>query len=167
MTKRADNFAKALFDMKIPEGIVEKTREIILSDKELSEALTNPAVSLSEKHHVIDALFDREIRSFLKVLCDRQGMNIISDIFAAYEKLLLDSKNMMKATFIYVVRPEEDQLEKIKDMLRKKYNKSDVILDLKEDSSLIGGFILTVGDTVYDKSLKGTLLSLSKTLVRR
>ncbi|MFU0828355.1 MAG: hypothetical protein ACFWTJ_12655 [Lachnoclostridium sp.] len=40
-------------------------------------------------------------------------------------------------------------------------------MELKEDPSLIGGFVLKVGNTEYDKSIKGTLDELQKTLVRR
>jgi F0F1-type ATP synthase delta subunit len=35
-------------------------------------------------------------------------------------------------------------------------------LQLKEDTYLIGGFTLTVGDMVYDNSLSGRLLELQK-----
>lgn len=167
MTKRAINFAKVLFDLKLPEETVKNTGKLLLSDRQLSEALASPAVKLNEKHKVIDAVFDKEIRSFLKVLCDHGGILMISDILEAYESLLLDGKNMMKATLFYAAKPGEDQLKKVEEMLCRKYRKSDVILDLKQDFSLVGGFILTVGDTVYDKSIKGALLGLSEALARR
>ena len=167
MTQRAINYAKAIFDLKIPEECVHNTKDIITSNVELFEALTSPAVKTSEKHTVIDAIFDKEVRNFLKVVCDNESMNIISQIFEAYEELVRDSKNVIRATITFVKRPDDEQLEKIKVMVCKKYNKSGVLLELKEDASLIGGFILTVGDTMYDKSIQGTLSALYKTLVWR
>lgn len=167
MTQRAKNYAKALFDLNLSEECVQSTKDIILSSKELVEALSNPSIKKKEKNAVIETLFEKEIRSYLKVLCENDCFDIISEIFDVYEAILLDSKNIIKATLTFVSRPEEDQLDKIKEMVCNKYNKAGVLLELKEDSSLLGGFVLTVGDTEYDKSIQGTLLSLQKALVRR
>jgi len=166
MTNHAMNYAKALFDLNISDGIVQNTKDI-LENRELLDALCNPSIKKSEKHAVIDTIFDHEIRNFLKVLCDNGCMELLSQIFYTYESIVLDSKNIIKATITFVTRPDDDQLEKLKEFVCKKYNKGNVLLELKEDSSLLGGFILSVGDTEYDKSIKGTLLSLHKTLIRR
>ena len=167
MTQRAMNYAKAIFDINISEECVQNTKDVILANNELLEALSNPAVKKSEKHAVIDTVFDKEIRNFLKVLCDYECMEMISQIFEAYEAIVLDSKNLIRATVTFVTRPDNSQIEKIKEMVCSKYNKAGVLLELKEDPSLIGGFILSVGDTMYDKSIQGSLSSLYKTLVWR
>ena len=52
-------------------------------------------------------------------------------------------------------------------MICRKYHKTGVNLQLKEDPSLIGGFILTVGDDVYDRSVKASITKLQNSLVRR
>lgn len=167
MTQRTMNFAKAIFELEIPEKCVQNSKDIITTNMELLEALSNPAIKKSEKFHVIDLLFEQEIRGFLKVLCDHSCMSMIIQIFEVYEKLVLESKNIIEATITYVKRPDDNQLEKIKDMVCKKYNKAGVLLQLNEDPSLIGGFILTIKDTMFDKSIQGTLNNLYKTLVWR
>lgn len=167
MTQRVKNFAKALFELKISEKCVKNTKIMILTNQELVNALTNPVVKKNEKHAIIDSVFDKEIRNFVKVLCDYDSMNMIREILNAYEDILLDHKNIIRATVTYVTKPDEKQLEKIKEMVCKKYKKTGVLLELREDPSLIGGFLLTVGDTVYDKSIQGTLSGLYKTLVWR
>ncbi len=167
MTLRDVNYAKVLFDLNISEECVQNTKDMILEHREIFMALINPAIKKSEKHTVIDTFFDKEIRSFLKVVCDNECMEFISKIFDSYEDIVLDSKNIVKATLTYVTRPDDELLEKIKDMVCNKYNKTDVLLELKEDATLLGGFVLSVGDTMYDKSIQGTLSSLSKTLVWR
>jgi len=166
MTNHAMNYAKALFDLNISDEIVQNTKDI-LENRELLEALSNPSIKKSEKHAVIDTIFDYKISNFLKVLCDNDCMEFISQIIDQYESIVLDSKNIIRATITFVTRPDDDQLEKLKEFVCKKYNKDGVLLELKEDSSLLGGFILSVGDTEYDKSIKGTLSSLHKTLMRR
>lgn len=167
MTHRTMNYAQALFDLNVPEDSIKNTKVLILDNKELLDALSNPAVKKREKHAIIHNVFDKEVRNFIKVLCDNDAITSINEIFDAYENITLDSKNIIKAVFRYASRPNDDEIQKIKDMLCSKYNKKDVLLELKEDPSLIGGFILSVGNTEYDKSIKQTLFSLNKTLAWR
>lgn len=167
MTQSAANYAKALFELNIPEKYVQDSMNIVTEIRELSEVLTNPAVKKNEKHAVIDAVFDTGIRSFLKVLCDNGAMGMFSEIFEAYTEIVLNSRNMMKAAVVFAAIPDKEQIEKLKNMICSKYNKAGVLLEVKEDPSLIGGFILSVGDREYDKSIKGALGNLNKTLARR
>jgi len=164
MTQHDMNYAKALFDLNISAVCVQNSKDIILENRELLDVLSDPTIKKREKHAVIDSIFDKEIRNFLKALCDNESIEHISRIFDIYEEVVLDSKNIIKAYLSYVTKPDENQLEKFKKFVCNKYNKKSVLLELKEDSSLIGGFILSIGDIEYDKSIKGTLLSLHKTL---
>lgn len=166
MTQCAMNYAKDLFDLKINKECVQNTINIILENKELFSALSNPSINKGEKHAVIDSIFEEEIRSFLKVLSDNDCMEIIGEIFKQYQMILLERNQVIKATLSYVSKPEDEQIEEMKVMICKKYNKADVLLELKEDLSLLGGFVLSVEDMVYDKSVRGTLSSLEKTLVK-
>ena len=166
MTQCAMNYAKDLFDLKINKECVQNTINIILENKELFSALSNPSINKGEKHAVIDSIFEEEIRSFLKVLSDNDCMEIIGEIFKQYQMILLERNQVIKATLSYVSKPEDEQIEEMKVMICKKYNKADVLLELKEDLSLLGGFVLSVDDMVYDKSVRGTLSSLEKTLVK-
>ena len=49
----------------------------------------------------------------------------------------------------------------------KQYQADKVDLTLKEDADLIGGFVLKVGDHVYDNSLKGKMRKLHQKLTWR
>lgn len=167
MTKLAMNYAKALFDLNISVECVRNTKDIIVENRELLDALSNPTIKKSEKHAVIDTVFVKEIRNFLKVLCDNNCMVLISQIFDIYEGIVLDGENIIKAKLFFVTKPDDYQLEKLKEFVCNKYNKTSVLLELKEDPSLLGGFVLSVGDTLYDKSIKGTLSSLHKALLWR
>lgn len=167
ITNKAYNYAKVLFLLGINEDTIKETKQLFHENHELIEALDNPVVKPSEKEAVIDLIFTKEIRSFLKVLCTNRSINLAEIIFEGYEALLLESKNIVKAKLSYVSRPDETDIQQIKDMIRNKYKKAGVILELNEDASLIGGYVLSVGNTEYDKSIKGTLLELQKTLARR
>lgn len=163
---RAVNYAKVLFSMGIVEEHIYESAEI-LKNKELIEVLENPSIRNSNKWAVIQSVFPKEIQRYIKLLCDNQCIDMADMIFQEYEILNLNNKNMIKAKFTYVTRPDETEISQVKDMICSKYNKAGVSLELEEDTSLIGGFTLTVGDTIYDKSIRGNLEELGKTLARR
>jgi len=167
ITQQSKNYAKILLSLQIKEEIVVKSKEILFNSNELMQALGNPAINKKEKEAVIDKIFDKEITSFIKVLTNNKLIGTFAEIIDAYEDLLLEQKNILKAKLTYTVKLDEKQLEEIKAMLCQKYNKSGVYLELEEDPSLIGGFVLYTGNTEYDKSIKGALSELQKTLIRR
>ncbi len=167
MTRQAENYAKALYELKVPDVAMKKTKIILTSSKELTDALLHPEVKQSEKHRVIDAIFDHEVSGFLKVLCDHSSFEMIWQILDAFDALVLMDKKQIKAVLCYVTKPEEDQLGRMKAMLCNKYHVNEALLELKEDPSLVGGFILTVGNTIFDKSIRGALANLYASLVKR
>ncbi len=61
----------------------------------------------------------------------------------------------VKAELRYVTLPDDSQLERIKEFIRKKFDASEVRLKLTEDPSIGGGFILTARGLIYDWSNAG------------
>lgn len=163
MNQLIENFAKALYELNISRESIQKARKHLEMD-ELYRALSNPVIRKKEKLAVIDTVFSNEIKNFLKVLCDYDSFPVIFQILQAYEDLLLRNNNGIKAVVCYVSRPNEEELIKIKEAVCIKHKKTVVVLELREDPSLIGGFTLQVGDILYDKSIRGALDQLYNTL---
>ena len=153
MTVVADNYAKVLMDMAAAAEDVE-TMRALFADKTLYEALDNPFVGRSAKHRVIDALFPAAVCNFVKVMSDNGDIALWGDMMNAYDALALEKKNMIRATFSYVTKPDDAQVEKLKARICRDYGKAGVELTLEEDPTLVGGFILAVGDSVLDKSIR-------------
>lgn len=153
MTVVADNYAKVLIDMDIAAEEIE-TMRALLADKDLIEALGNPFVSHASKHRVIERLFPQPVCNFVKVMSDNGDIVHADDMIQAYDALMLERRNVVRATFTYVTKPDDAQVEKLKAMICRQYGKDGVELTLTEDASLVGGFILAVGDSVLDKSIR-------------
>ena len=51
MTETSINYAKALYELSVPEEAVLETEKIFRSTPQLKGALENPLVSLKEKEH--------------------------------------------------------------------------------------------------------------------
>ena len=66
-----------------------------------------------------------------------------------------------------IVSKDAKQVEQMKAYLANKYGKQTVELSMVEDKSLIGGFVLRVGDKEEDYSMKGRLDRLEKRLTWR
>jgi F-type H+-transporting ATPase subunit delta len=167
ISQRALNYAKVLYSLELKEESINKAKSLLLNCSELIDVLLNPAIKKQEKDSVIEALFDKEMCSFLKVLCENKAIDSYAEIFEAYEELLFEHKNILRAKLTYAVKPSEEELGQIKQQLCDKYKKTGVFLELKEDASLIGGFVLYVGDMEYNKSIKGALSEMQKTLIGR
>ncbi|HHV08953.1 MAG TPA: ATP synthase F1 subunit delta [Clostridiales bacterium] len=167
ISQRAVNYAQVLDSLKLDKESVEAAKKLLLGCRELMEVLESPAIKKKEKEAVLDEIFDQEMSKFLKLLCENQTVGLFAEIMEAYDEIVLEHNDMMKARLVYAVKPEEQQLKDIKAMLCEKYKKSDVFLELKEDASLIGGYVLYVGDMEYNKSIKGALSEMQKTLIGR
>lgn len=65
---------------------------------------------------------------------------------------------------LYATEPSEEQLMRLTDFLREKLDCSEVELELREDPSLISGFVLRAGSREYDFSARGRLRQLKQKL---
>ncbi len=167
ISQRAINYAKILDSLNVVKADLDAAKKLLFNCKELMEVLENPAIKKKEKESVIDEIFDPEIAKFIKLLCENQMIQVFAEIMEAYDEIVFEHNNTLKAKLIYAVKPEDDKLAQIKSMLCEKYKKTDVFLELEEDASLIGGYVLYVGDTEYNKSIKGALSEMQKTLIGR
>lgn len=167
MTETSINYGKALYGLSVPENAVNRTKEIFRAAPCLGSTLENPLVSLTEKEQVIDKIFPPEMRNFLKVTCKYHKIGSIQDIIDAYGEYSRKQREILQAVLTYVTLPREDQIEKMKEFLCREFSVKEVSLNLQEDRSLIGGFILRAGDYEYDWSLRGRHRKLEQKLTRR
>ena len=61
---------------------------------------------------------------------------------------MLDRENKVRATFTYVTKPDDAQVEKLKRLICKQYGKDGVELTLQEDPSLVGWGLSSLWATV-------------------
>ncbi|GFO86779.1 MULTISPECIES: ATP synthase F1 subunit delta [Anaerostipes] len=161
------SYGQALFDLKVSKEDRQNAAKILRESEELQKALVNPTISKEEKEKVIDKLFPPEIRNFIKVICRNDDAQCLLEAFDYCEVLIQKEEQILTGTLYYVTKPEEGQLARIREYLKKEYQAEQVELELKEDASLIGGFILKVRDKVLDRSLRGKLEKMKQNLAWR
>lgn len=160
----AVSYGKVMFELGIPGESVQKTKEILEAVPQLSELFMNPTVALKKKQAVIDRVFPEDMRNFLKTVCRYQRMDLMDEIFAAYDKCRDERDKVLHAVLTCTVAPGAEQKAGMEDFLRRKYRAEKVQIDVRYDADLLGGFILRVGSDEYDWSIKGRLDRLAQTL---
>ena len=162
MTNLAQDYGKLLFQLNYPTETVENFYNILNGSDELLTALDNPTVTKAVKHNIIDKIFDKEVSSFVKCLCDNGRITSYAEVYKVYKELIDDKEGILKATLFVTENPDDDELKGMENMLKSKYNKEKVNISVVNDPELIGGFILKVGDIEYNKSFKYTFNKLKQ-----
>ena len=157
MTENCKKYAVELHELKIQKDLIQQTADIFKAVDQIMTDLANPAVSLEKKHNVIDKIFPKEIRDFLKVLCDNNEVEIFPEIAKAYYELTPQSAEEFHAVLSYVKKPTDEQLMGIRNFLMRKFGREDMDLELEEDPSLGDGFVIRAGGEEFDWSTKGRM----------
>ena len=162
MKRISMTYGQVLFELGMKKESLQKAQDMLNENKELLRALENPMITKKEKENVVDKLFSDDLKSFLKIVCDNDDIDCFDEAVEYYDELKRKTDKIIKAEFDYVTMPKDEQLERIK-----QYQADEVDLTLKEDKDLIGGFMLKVGDHVYDNSLSGKMRKLQQKLTWR
>ena len=161
---KTNNLARRLCDLPVTEAMVADMREQFAENPLLHAALMDPTVDRKEKEAIINRLFPQEFRTFLIRTSEEGAIGQIGEICDEFLKLRDERNRILSASLTCVNEPGPEQLEKIRTFILKKYNCKDVKLTIEKDDSLIGGFVLQVGDQVYDWSLKNRMQELRQNM---
>ncbi len=167
MNQTAINYATALYELSISNEAVEETARLFFQTPQLKQVLTSPVTSLKEKRTAIARIFPPAMQNFLKELCDNRDADQIDQILEAYRSYRCEMNGILEAELRCAAEPSAEQLKQIAGHLCRKYGKSDVRWTIRRDPSLMGGFVIRVGDIESDWSLKGRLKQLQQKLMWR
>jgi len=172
-TRAAIRYAKAFLDLAISAGNeqeVYKDMALISStikgNEELNNFIQNPTISVSVKESALTEVFANTtglIQSLFRLLFENKRFEILEEIVSQYIALS-DESNGLQLVKVTTATPMDSALEakvsaKIKEFSDKKITIVNII-----DPSIIGGFILRIGDKQYNASLANSLQVLKKEL---
>ena len=157
MTQTVRQYAAMLAAAGATEGIVRQSMDILDALPQLRAELADPAAPLEGRHHVIDKVFPKEVRGVFKLLCDEEQFEAVSDVADAFYAQQGEKHGALPVTITYVTAPDEAQIARFREYLSQKYPGRELELTLREDKSLLGGFILRAGSDEFDWSMKGRL----------
>lgn len=163
----AIRYASVLAELDIPQDILDRTAEILEQSPDLAEALESPVIQKAAKHRVIDRIFPAGVRSLLKVAADDGKIGYVPESIDVYRERMERKAGIVTASLAYAEPPAGARLAKMEQVICRKCKASGVRWKMREDKSLIGGFLLHVDGREYDYSVQGRLKRLKQKLTRR
>ena len=127
--------------------------------------LKSPVVKKEKKQQVFETTFGKAIQpltlKFLSLLAEKGREDILLDIIEAFFRLQDETLGIVN---VYVKAAAELSAQQTVQLERRfeAYSKKKVHVDVSLDSKLIGGFIVRIGDTMFDGSVKRQLELLRK-----
>jgi F-type H+-transporting ATPase subunit delta len=173
----ARRYAKALMLIGKQDGQTETYRKelegvagLIAKERTLAETIANPLFETVARKRIFHAVIDqlnlsRAVASFLFLVFDKGRIGFLSTINEFYQKLADELKGVARASLVSATELSSETVEKIRTALSKRTGK-DILLEVKQDPSLIGGIVTHIGDLVLDGSVRTQLLNMRESLKR-
>lgn len=168
-----NRYAIALLEIAIEQNKTEEFRKevkilknIFQNSPEFCEILCDVNIDLAKKYSMIDKILasvNSDILSFVKVIIKNNRAHYLYKIFKESLYRFDDYLEIQEGKLILSKEMNEKEKEKIIKSIEKNEG---VKLELEEviDPSILGGFIVTLKDNVYDASLKTKLQNLKESL---
>ena len=168
-----NRYAIALLEIAIEQNKTEEFRKevkilknIFQNSPEFCEILCDVNIDLTKKYSMIDKILasvNSDILSFVKVIIKNNRAHYLYKIFKETLYRFDDYLEIQEGKLILSKEMNEKEKEKIIKSIEKNEG---VRLELEEviDPSILGGFIVTLKDNVYDASLKTKLQNLKESL---
>jgi len=138
------------------EEFASAVNDVLGRFPKLEQTLNSSLVSEEQKEQLLGRIFggkaSREVLNFLKVLARHGRLGIVRQASRLVTKLHAERRGMTDVE-IRVATPLDDAArEEIKNLVRRAL-KTEPILNVKVDPSLIAGIVIRVGDRLYDGSV--------------
>lgn len=178
VTKISNRYAKSLIDLCKKQGIMEPVIEDtkafleLTRNREFELFLKSPIIESDKKLKVFEKLLGSkvniELLGFFKMVIRKGRENILPEIM----NVVLDQYNLMKGvTKIFITSASElsqKELERISAKLKESKLATDKLEFVRKiDPTLIGGFVLEIGDKLYDASIAGKIKKVKKQLIEK
>lgn len=171
-SRAAIRYAKAVLEQAISVNSandvfqdMQCVRDTINASTELEDVLNSPVINSEDKKQALLAIFVNQsetTKSLIKILVDNKRANLLGNVSKIFIELYNESQGVKIAQVTTAVplsnELEEKVLLKVKDLT----GSSKVTIENIIDESIIGGFILRIGDLQYNASLSNRLVSIKK-----
>lgn len=165
MTLRMDDYVNTLLSNETSVAELDRAKEILFSSEELMQILNSPTVSSVEKEKVVGEIFPSSVKSVICALSQACRANDICAVIDAYTAALDKKNRVARATVVCVTEPDERQLKGIEEFVCKEENAGSAKIEIVKDESLIGGFIIRIGNKLFDRSIKSKISRIKEKIV--
>ena len=162
-SKSANRYAKAVLQQATDDNLAEvvfgdmqSVASTINSSKELRSVLKSPVIKLSDKKEALHTIFSEQsksTRNLIDVLIENKRIDALGDVAESYVNLYNDAKGVKVANVTTAVPLSKELEEQVLSKVKQITGSANVTLNNTIDASIIGGFILRIGDLQYNASI--------------
>lgn len=175
-TAVAERYARALFELAVEGGQLSQATEQIgnaaaayAESAELRAVLENPIVDEAQRDALLKDLGARLglsplVLNTVRLLGARHRGSILPEMASLLTRLSDEKAGVLRATVTSAKPLPEDYYQRLAAELEKRTRRK-VILERKQDSSLIAGIITRIGDNTVDGSARGRLAAIERQLL--
>jgi len=165
-------YAKAVFGLAKEKNLLDDARddmEVIIQTcniRDFDLLLKSPIISSSKKRAVFNRVFGGKFKTqftpeLIKIILRKHREMYLSDIALSFVALYDKEKRIVRGEIISAVPMSKSQVREIVQKIEKQTGNR-VLIEERVDPSLIGGFVLKVGDTLLDGSISASLNRVKK-----
>lgn len=170
-SRAAVRYAKAILDLAVDNKATEKVEKdmrtilaTVAESADLRNLLASPVIKSAVKKEALSGVFkgsDTVTEGLITILVDNKRVDLLDEVAEKYIVLNeeLKGKDLAYVTTAVPLTPalEKAILKKVTELTGKK-----VTVVNKIDESIVGGFVLRVGDLQYDASISNKLNNLKR-----
>lgn len=175
MEEIAQVYARSLFQVAQEQGKLDVVREELGQVSETLETnhdmrlfFFSPYFSTEEKREGLRQTIegaDPVTMNLLDVLVENHRLPVVPRIRREYERLWRDANDLLPVTVTSAVELDDAVVARIGEEIGRQTGRK-VELTRTVDPSIVGGFIVRVGNSILDSSIKNRLENLRKQIVR-
>ena len=175
MEEIAQVYARSLFQVAREQGKLDVVREelgqvseVLQSDHDMRLFFFSPYFSTEEKREGLRQTIegaDPVTMNLLDVLVENHRLPVVPRIQREYERLWRDANDLLPVTVTSAVELDDAVVTRISEEIGRQTGRT-VELTRTVDPSIVGGFIVRVGNSILDSSIKNRLENLRKQIVR-
>lgn len=160
-------------DISVIPRVTEELKvfsRLVESDRNIRLLFISQIFSEEEKRRALDEVLSYmkasgDTGKFLRLIISQKALPVLKETIKSVVLLYEEKLKKVTAEVTAPVALEEQYISRLKSALVSLTSR-EVDVESRVDPSLIGGFVVKVGSTVYDSSLKGQLQILKSELTR-
>jgi F-type H+-transporting ATPase subunit delta len=165
----AESVAASKLDPMAVSGQLDDFTSAWKESPELRQFFESPAFPPAQKVAFLDKLNEKLglaplVRNFLAVLIDHDRIGAVTEVIDAWRRDMDQRQGIFEAEIVSARKLDEDERRQLEAQVGQVAG-GRVKANYREDTSLMGGAIVTIGSTVYDGSVRGRLDRLKEQLV--
>lgn len=174
----ASRYAKSLLDLAKDQNAMDEVVSDMegfskmVENRDLYLLLKSPIINIGKKAEIFDVLFEGKVNKLTKAFLDivlRKGReSLLPEIATEFLNQYKASKGISSVTLTTATPISAEALEAIKaKLLGSDATDLAVEIETKVDESIIGGFIVEIGDKLINASVSHKLAELSKAMTNK